>query len=71
VDASNLVGFDIQAGSGMAYAVLTPPSATASRLYTINLTTGAATLVGTIGGDTIRGVAVAPVFVIYLPIIFR
>ncbi|MGQ0600060.1 MAG: DUF4394 domain-containing protein, partial [Anaerolineales bacterium] len=72
VNASELAGFDIQARSGMAYAVLTAPSATVSRLYTINLATGAATLVGTIGGaEVVRGLAVALVFVTYLPVIFR
>lgn len=44
-----------------AYAVLTPPSSTTSKLFTINLTTGAATLVDTVGGGSvIRAFAIAP-----------
>ncbi len=42
IDASN--GFDIGSKSGMAYAMLT--TGTTTKLYTINLTTGAATAVG-------------------------
>ncbi len=55
------VGFDISGLSGIAYASLTFPGAGVSSLYTINLGTGAATLVGPIGGGVaIRGLA-APV----------
>lgn len=46
------VGFDISGLSGVAYASLTTrlgPLDTSSDLYTINLNTGAATLVGSIG----------------------
>jgi hypothetical protein len=49
-NTSDLVGFDISGASGIAFASLTAPAANASQLFTINLTTGAATLVGTIGG---------------------
>jgi hypothetical protein len=62
VDTSDQVGFDISQGSGVAYASL-PVGGTAG-LYTINLATGAATLVGNIGntvtlsGETIVGLAV-------------
>jgi len=57
VDASNLNGFDIAPSSGVAFAALTV--AGTSRLYTINLATGTATLVGAIGGGNIlRGLAV-------------
>jgi hypothetical protein len=62
VDTSDQVGFDISQGTGVAYASL-PVSGTAG-LYTINLATGAATLVGNIGnavtlaGETIVGLAV-------------
>jgi len=45
-----LVNFDISGLSGIAYASLTPPNANFSVLYTINLGTGLASLVGTIGG---------------------
>ena len=58
VDATGTNGFDIAPFSGTAYAALTVGGT--SRLYTINLTTGAATLVGTIsGGVSLRGLAVA------------
>ncbi|MFL6519438.1 MAG: DUF4394 domain-containing protein [Chthoniobacterales bacterium] len=48
VNTTDNVGFDISQGTGTAYASLT--SGTTPGLYTINLATGAATLVGTIGG---------------------
>jgi hypothetical protein len=44
----------------VAFAAWTPAGASGSGLYTINLSTGAATFVGTIGGEQIRGLAVAP-----------
>jgi len=54
---SGVNGFDIASGSGTAFAVLTVGAT--QNLYTINLTTGAATLVGAIGnGLTLRGLAV-------------
>ena len=49
-NTSDLVGFDISGLSGIAYAAFTAPGGNASQLFTINLTTGAATLIGTIGG---------------------
>lgn len=51
VNVTSSVGFDIaQTATGdVAYAVMSP-GALVSTLYTINLTTGAATAVGTIGG---------------------
>jgi hypothetical protein len=54
------VGFDIQGGSNLAFAALTTGGVT--RLYTVNLTTGAATPVGPIGGGAagVLGLAVAP-----------
>ncbi len=56
VDASSINGFDIAPAGGVAYAALTV--AGTSRLYTINLTTGAATLVGAIGGgNMLRGLS--------------
>jgi hypothetical protein len=48
VNTSESVGFDIAADTGLAYATLTTGQG-ASGLYTINLTTGAATLVGMVG----------------------
>lgn len=44
------IGFDISGSSGIGYASITTGSV--SRLYTVNLTTGAATLQGTIGSGT-------------------
>ena len=53
------VGFDI-AEDGAAYAALTQPDG--SKLYTIDLETGAATLLGTIGTDSpVQGIAIVPV----------
>jgi hypothetical protein len=49
-NTSDLVGFDISGVTGIAYASLTAPTGNFSQLFTINLATGSATLVGTIGG---------------------
>ena len=53
------IGFDITP-AGLAYALV--QIAGVPRLYTINLSTGAATLVGTLGPGTValRGLAIAP-----------
>jgi hypothetical protein len=61
VNTSDLVGFDISAFSGTAFASLTTGSG--AGLYTINLTTGAASLIGAIDGSTlqVRDIAVANV----------
>ncbi len=60
VNTGDQVGFDISSGTGAAFASLTATGATSSQLYTINLTTGAATLIGNIGGtEAIRDIAVA------------
>jgi hypothetical protein len=57
VDASAVNGFDIGT-NGVAYAALTVGGVT--NLYTINLTTGAATLVSAVGGGSnLRGLTVA------------
>ena len=59
-DTSDLVGFDISGISGVAYASMTAPAGNFSQLFTINLSTGAATLVGTIGGGVpLTGLAAA------------
>ncbi|HTV03521.1 MAG TPA: DUF4394 domain-containing protein [Luteitalea sp.] len=56
VDASDVNGFDISSADGTAYAALTV--AGTPQLYTIDLTTGAARLVGVIAGVTgLRGLA--------------
>jgi Domain of unknown function (DUF4394)/FG-GAP-like repeat len=59
LDAFSDAGFDIDAG-GTAYAALTVGGLTG--LYSVNLATGAATLVGTIGTGTtaVTGLAVVP-----------
>jgi hypothetical protein len=58
---SFLGGFDIAARSGTGFAAIFT-SASGTDLYTINLATGAATVVGDIGSGTVqvRGLAVAP-----------
>ena len=48
---SLLVGFDVSAVGGIAYAVLNSATNDRSQLFTIDLNTGAATLVGDIGGS--------------------
>jgi hypothetical protein len=59
---TDLLGFDISGPSGIAYASLTAPASTGSRLYTVDLATGAATLVGSIGDNQLlRGLAVVSV----------
>lgn len=58
VSTSSLAGFDIGFPGNIGYAALGSVGG-ASSLYTINLTTGAATLVGSIGtGQSITGLAV-------------
>lgn len=53
VDIDSAAGFDIFTSNGVntAFAALTPTVTSGSTLYTINLTTGAATSLGTIGTD--------------------
>ena len=64
VDTTDMVGFDIAAPNDVAYASLTPMGATASSFYSINLNTGAATLVGNIGASAIiRDIAVPVTFI--------
>src|SRR5262249_57841761 len=57
VDTNENVGFDIAAPTNNAYASMTVGGV--SSLYSINLQTGAATLIGPIGGgEVIRGISV-------------
>lgn len=59
-NTTEFVGFDIAGDTGVAYATLTLGGA-GSSFYTINLTSGAATLVGNIDNSAaLRGIAVAP-----------
>jgi trimeric autotransporter adhesin len=60
-NTSDVVGFDIAAANNAAYAALQPAIGGFSSLYSINLATGQATLVGQIGGtEAILGIAIAP-----------
>ncbi len=60
VNTTGLVGFDISPNPAAAFASLTQQGASSSQLYTINLASGAATLMGTIGGGRlIRDIAFA------------
>ena len=61
VNTGPLVGFDISGLTGTAYASLSPTPGSA--LYAINLSTGAATLIGNIGAGnlSVRGISVQPV----------
>lgn len=59
VNASDVLGFDIEDTTNTAFASLVVGGV--PRLYTINLGTGTATLVGTIGPSlVVRGIALAP-----------
>lgn len=61
VATTDQVGFDIAAGTEMAFASLTTPGATSSALYMIDLGTGRATRIGGIGGgEVIQGLAAVP-----------
>ena len=63
-NTSDLVGFDISRGSTIAYASLTAPGGALSQLFTIDLGTGAATLIGSIGsGLLLRDITVSQVMV--------
>ncbi|MBX7220649.1 MAG: DUF4394 domain-containing protein [Blastocatellia bacterium] len=58
-DTSDAVGFDISTVDGAAFAAAVPTGGTTSNLYRVNLTTGAATLVGSIGnGEVLRDISV-------------
>src|SRR5262245_18452881 len=60
-NTTGLTGFDIQPSNNKAFASLTAPGATSSQLFTIDLSNGAATMVGTVGaGELIRDIAIAP-----------
>ena len=52
-NTSDLVGFDISRATATAYASLTAPAATGSALFSVNLTTGAVTLIGNIGAGSV------------------
>jgi len=62
IGAGDVLGFDIAGGSNAAFASITPEgTANNPSLYTINLATGAATLIGAIGsGAPVIDIAIAP-----------
>jgi hypothetical protein len=62
INTTTAVGFDIVgAGAGTAFASLTPQDTFRSRLYRIDLTTGAATAIGDINyARPLVGIAIAP-----------
>ena len=58
IDITSVNGFDIAAGNNTALAAVQLTGGTSSQLYAINLTTGAASFVGPIGGGVpLRGLA--------------
>lgn len=60
-DSGPLCGFDVSA-TGEAFAVMTPAGGTVSKLFRINLATGAATVLGDVGGGAIfSDVAMVPI----------
>ncbi len=59
VNTSDRVGLDITGDDGTAYAALTT-AGSGSALYTIDLVSGQATLIGSIAGGAVVGIAVAP-----------
>jgi hypothetical protein len=60
VNSNGLTGFDIQGSTNRAFASLTTPGDSSSKLYNLNLGSGAAGVIGTIGGpDLIRDIAVS------------
>jgi len=59
LDAGDQGAFDISA-NGVALAALTPKGADRTRIYSIDLATGQVRQRGTIGADTITGLAIAP-----------
>ena len=69
-DTSGSVGFDI-ATAGTAFASLSVSGL--AGLFTINLATGAATPVGSIGtgATAIRDIAIAPLTIVYLPLVLK
>ena len=63
LNAGDVTGFDIAGSNGVAWAAITSPGGgvSASNLFRIDLTTGAATFVGTIGAnEPITGMTVVP-----------
>ena len=53
-------GFDISDVNNAAFASLNHDEASATRFYEIDLATGKARLIGTVGGELLRGIAIEP-----------
>jgi hypothetical protein len=53
-------GFDIADVTGAAYLSLSHGASSPTRFYSVNLQTGAATFIGTVGGERLRGISVEP-----------
>ena len=60
VNTGDQASFDISSSSGTAFAALTLNDETTTKLFTLNLFTGSATLVGAIGSESIRAIAIVP-----------
>lgn len=60
------VGFDIDAISGVAFASLVPLTG-GNNLYSVNLTTGAASLLGSFNANTVRDIAVGTLGPVAVP----
>ncbi len=60
VNTTDDVGFDIAGPDATRESYVTLTEGSRSQLYTINLSTGATTLIGRVGGSPLRGIAVAP-----------
>lgn len=58
VNASGIAGFDIAGCDNEGFVALTPAGETVAKLYKVNLATGAVRLVGSIGADSVIGIAV-------------
>jgi trimeric autotransporter adhesin len=59
IDPNGVTGFDISSESGAAFASFNSDSGGPTQIFQINLTTGAATLLGAVGGsDIIRDIAI-------------
>ena len=64
INIGNSSGFDIAAPGDVGYVAATLPNESATGFYSINLATGAATLIGPIaGGQVVRDIAVATNFI--------
>jgi hypothetical protein len=53
-------GFDIADVTGVAYLSLNHGASSPTRFYSVDLRTGRATFIGTVGGERLRGISVEP-----------